>query len=61
MRKVRSCKPKKSPENAYDAQFSGLFFAVKGIILHDLRHEAAHGFRRLILHLPGGVGVGAER
>ena len=28
--------------------------------LHDLRHEAAHGFRRLVLHLPSGVGVGAE-
>ena len=28
--------------------------------LHDLRHEAAHGLRRLILHLPGGVGVGVQ-
>ena len=27
---------------------------------HHLSHEAAHGFRRLILHLTGGVGVGAE-
>ena len=30
------------------------------VFLHHLRHEAAHGFRRLILHLPGGVGVGAQ-
>ena len=28
--------------------------------LHDLRHEAAHGFRRLILHLPCGVGISTE-
>ena len=28
--------------------------------LHDLRHEISHGLRSLILHLPGGVGVGAE-
>ena len=35
-------------------------FGVAGLPLHDLSHEAAHGFRRLILHLPGGVGVGAE-
>ncbi len=28
--------------------------------LHDLRHEAAHGLRRLVLLLAGGVGVGAE-
>ena len=31
------------------------------MLLHNLRHEAAHGLRCLILHLPGGVGVGAER
>ena len=31
-----------------------------GLCLHHLRHEAAYGFRRLILHLAGGVGVGAE-
>ena len=31
------------------------------MFLHHLRHEATHGFRRLILHLPGGVGIGAER
>ena len=31
-----------------------------GQLLHDLRHEAAHGLRRLVLHLPGSVGVGAE-
>ena len=35
-------------------------FGVAGLLLHHLGHEAAHGFRRLILHLPGGVGVGAE-
>ena len=35
-------------------------FDAAGVPLHDLRHEAAHGFRRLILHLPGGVGIGAE-
>ena len=29
-------------------------------VLHHLRHEAAHGFRSLILHLAGGVGVGAQ-
>ena len=35
-------------------------FATAGVPLHDLCHEAAHGFRRLILHLPCGAGVGAE-
>ena len=30
------------------------------VFLHHLRHKAAHGFRRLILHLPGGVSVGAQ-
>ena len=29
--------------------------------LHHLGHEISHSFRRLILHLAGGVGVGAER
>ena len=29
-------------------------------VLHHLCHRAAHGLRRLILHLPRGVGVGAE-
>ena len=29
--------------------------------LSDLRHEAAHFLRGLLLHLPRGVGVGAER
>lgn len=28
--------------------------------LHDLGHEASHGFRRLILHLAGSVGVGTQ-
>ena len=35
-------------------------FWVTGLLLHYLRHEATHGFRRLILHLPGGVSVSAE-
>ena len=30
------------------------------MVLHHLGHEISHGFRRLILHLAGGVGVGAE-
>ena len=29
--------------------------------LSNLRHEAAHFLRGLLLHLPCGVGVGAER
>ena len=28
--------------------------------LYYLAHEISHGFRRLILHLAGGVGVGAQ-
>ena len=32
-------------------------FDVSGQLLHDLDHEAAHDFRYLILHLPGGMGV----
>ena len=40
--------------------YAARFFWVTGLPLHDLRHEAAHGFRRLILHLPGGVGVSAQ-
>ena len=35
-------------------------FGVVGLLLHDLRHEATHGFRRLVLYLPSDVGVGAE-
>ena len=35
-------------------------FGVAGLLLHHLGHEAAHGFRRLVLHLPGGVGIGAQ-
>ena len=31
-----------------------------GVELHHLAHEISHGFRCLILHLPGGVGVGAK-
>ena len=34
----------------------GVFGAV-GLLLHDLSHEAAQGFRRSV---PSGVGVGAE-
>ena len=29
-------------------------------MLHHLAHKISHGFRSLILHLPGGVGVGAQ-
>ena len=36
------------------------FFASVGLPLLYLGHEVPHGFRRLILHLPGSVGVGAE-
>ena len=28
--------------------------------LYYLAHEISHGFRRLVLHLSGGVGVGAQ-
>ena len=41
------------------AFLSGVFGLLR-CLLHHLRHEAAHGFRRLVLHLAGGVGVGAE-
>ena len=37
-----------------------MFLAVFWLVLHHLGHEISHGFRRLVLHLPGGVGVGAE-
>ena len=30
------------------------------MLSYHLRHEAAHGFRCLILHLPRGVRIGAE-
>ena len=30
------------------------------VSLHHLAHEIAHGLCRLILHLAGGVGVGAQ-
>ncbi len=43
----------------------GSFCLLSGIFapffcLHDLRHEAAHFLRSLLLHLPCDVGVGAE-
>ena len=41
------------------AFLSGVF-GLGELLLHNLRHKAAHGFRCLILHLPGGVGVGVE-
>ena len=41
------------------AFLSGAFEAVS-LLLHYLCHEAAHGFRRLILHLPGSVGVSTQ-
>ena len=28
--------------------------------LQHLVHKISHGFRRLVLHLPGGAGVGAQ-
>ena len=31
-----------------------------GVGLHHLAHEIAHGFRRLILHLAGSVGVSPQ-
>ena len=37
----------------------GVLFSA--VVLHDLRHKIPHGFCSLILHLPGGVGVGSER
>ena len=37
-----------------------VFLGVLSLVLHHLGHEISHGFRRLILHLPGGVGVGSE-
>ena len=37
-----------------------LFCTLRGVGSHDLGHKIPHGFRSLILHLPGGVGVGAE-
>ena len=40
--------------------FLPCIFGAAGLPLHDLRHEAAHCFCRLILHPPSGVGVGAE-
>ena len=42
------------------AKFPAQRFFAAGLLLHDLCHEAAHGLRCLILHLPGGMGVGAE-
>ena len=37
-------------------------FGGSGVVLHlhHLGHEVSHSFRRLILHLAGGVGVGAQ-
>ena len=35
-------------------------FASFGLPSLYLGHEVTHGFRRLILHLPGGVGVGTQ-
>ena len=37
---------------------SGIFASF--FCLHDLCHETAHFLRSLLLHLPSGVGVGAE-
>ena len=35
-------------------------FGGSGVVLHHLGHEVSHGFRRLILHLAGGVSVDTE-
>lgn len=37
-----------------------MFLGVVSLVLHHLGHEIPHGFRRLILHLASGVGVGAQ-
>ena len=42
--------------SAFLSGFFAGFFA-----LNDLRHEISHRLRRLILLLPGGVGVGVQR
>ena len=42
-------------------RFPAWLFCVLCGVLHDLCHKIPHRFRRLILHLPGGVGVGSER
>ena len=39
---------------------SCLAFLYSGVVLQDLCHKISHSFRRLILHLSGGMGVGAE-
>ena len=31
------------------------------VLSHDLRHEVTHCLGCLVLFLPGGVGIGAER
>ena len=31
-----------------------------GVVLHHLGHKISHSFRCLILHLAGGMGVGAQ-
>ncbi len=40
--------------------FSRLALFVLRSCLHDLGHEAAHFLGGVILHLPGGVSIGAE-
>ena len=55
----------KCPERDRERQ-TGSFSLLPGVlfsavVLHDLRHKIPHGFCSLILHLPGGVGVGSER
>ena len=39
---------------------SCLVLLFSAVVLHDLRHKIPHGFRSLILHLPGSMGIGAE-
>ena len=54
---------RKCPERDRECQ-AGSFVFLPGFLLevtlHNLRHKISHCLRRLILHLPGGVGVGAE-
>ncbi len=47
----------KVPDRKFSLLPGVLFFVV---VLHDLRHKIPHGFCRLILHLPGGMGVEGE-
>ena len=63
MRVNRLTHTRKCPDRPKEYRRGG--FASSPVFLssfcsHDLRHEAAHGLRGLVLLLVGGVGVGAE-